>query len=550
MPNVQAGKIAASDLGSDRASVMDLLGQRASTVPDTPLLRDLTAGTSFTNAEFHDESQRWAGALLQLNVEPGDRVAAMLPTSADAFLTQAALGRIGAVFVPLDQQLRGRPLARALSAARIRHVLTTQASLEANAEVLAATDPAARVVILDAEEPHHPAVDPAALVGRTEFLASRAELPTPGAVDPASTQAIIFTSGTSGPAKPVALSFEALDNYARYLFPDAEQVWPAGAAYYSPWTMGHALGSIALGVAATRGLRLVVRDGFSAGHFWSDVSQHNCQLALAINVTPSLWHQPPLPTDHLNPLRMLGVSPLFRQFREFELRFGLQVTTIYGTTEIGPAVTSRRPLSQHAAGVPSRGYECRIADGDGADVAAGEVGELLVRHARRSHIMTAYDGLEEATAAAWHGGWFHTGDQFVEELGQLCFVGRAVDSIRHHGHGISSFEIEEEVLNLADVATCACVAHETDLDGAPDEDVRLFVVPRQGRTASPEAIHRHLASRLPRFMLPRYIDVVEELPVNAAGKVLRNRLRQAPITGQTWDRHEDWAPTAQRPPAG
>jgi crotonobetaine/carnitine-CoA ligase len=284
---------------------------------------------------------------------------------------------------------------------------------------------------------------------------------------------------------------------------------------------------------------LVVRDGFDSMQFWSDVRAFDCQMGLAINVASLLWDQPRRLEDSDNPLKVLAVTPLIREYRDFEERFDVRVTSIYGMTEIGPALTSGRPSNHRVSGTPTPGYRCRLVDADGQDVAPGAVGELMVRHDRANHLMTEYDGLPNATHEARRTGWFRTGDRFADNGGELCFVDRAKDSIRHHGQNVSSFEVEDEVRSHPAVLECACVGHPVPAAGeaeVADEDIRLFVVLHEGCTIDPDDLYLYMVERLARFMIPRYIEIIGVMPLNASGRTLKPELRSRPISPGTWDR--------------
>ena len=169
---------------------------------------------------------------------------------------------------------------------------------------------------------------------------------------------------------------------------------------------------------------------------------------------------------------------------------------------------------------------------DDAEVANGEPGEIVCRP-RAPHVMfEGYHRNAEATVAQWRNGWFHTGDfGRVDAEGVLYFVDRKKDAMRRRGENISSFEVEQSVLKHPAVADVAAHAVPSEFG---EDDVKICVVLREPVT--PEELFEHCAERMPRFALPRYIEVVEDLPRNAVGRVLKYVLRERGITPQTWDR--------------
>jgi crotonobetaine/carnitine-CoA ligase len=149
--------------------------------------------------------------------------------------------------------------------------------------------------------------------------------------------------------------------------------------------------------------------------------------------------------------------------------------------------------------------------------------------------------MPEATAEAWRNGWFHTGDQLlVNEDGDWVFVDRSKDAIRRRGENISSYEVEAEVLSHKDIDQAAAVAvPNPDMEeSAGDEEVKVVIVAVKGRTIDPRALTEYLVPRMPRHMIPRFIEIVDELPRTPSFKIKKAELRQAGITAATWDREK------------
>jgi acyl-CoA synthetase (AMP-forming)/AMP-acid ligase II len=210
---------------------------------------------------------------------------------------------------------------------------------------------------------------------------------------------------------------------------------------------------------------------------------------------------------------------------------GVELTQGYGMTELSgnavflDAAAHRRGLAGdeallRAAGTPAPGVEVRIAADDDRTLAAGELGEILVR---APQVMAGYWGDEDATAAALRGGWLHTGDVGrLDDQGLLHVVDRSKDVIITGGENVSSREVEDVLLAAPGVARVAVV-------GVPDptwgENVCAVVVPVAGVAFDADALVAEARSRLAGFKVPRHVVVVDELPVNAAGKVVKAELR-------------------------
>jgi carnitine-CoA ligase len=261
--------------------------------------------------------------------------------------------------------------------------------------------------------------------------------------------------------------------------------------------------------------------------------------AVLVSVGSLVWSAPERPDDADNPLRHVAMAPVIPESRRFEQRFGVRVSSLYGMTEIGPMLKAQSPEDHRVIGRPVGGYEVRLADPEGNPPPDGTAGELVVRHPEQLRAMSGYLGMPTETAEAWRGGWFHTGDLFERtESGEYRFVDRLKDCIRRHGRNISSFEIETEARSHPAVAQCAAVGFSGGSGSAiSDDEVKLFVVLRPGTALTARALSEFLADRLPRYMVPRFLETVDSLPVGTAGRPNKVQLRTRPNTAETFDRY-------------
>ena len=146
-----------------------------------------------------------------------------------------------------------------------------------------------------------------------------------------------------------------------------------------------------------------------------------------------------------------------------------------------------------------------------------------------------YYKMPEQTVAAWRNGWFHTGDAFrVDEDGWYYFVDRMRDTIRRRGENISSFEVETAVAEHDQVLECAAVGVPAEHG---EDEVIVAVIVRDAAAFDPAALVAFLEPRMPRFMVPRYVRVVADLPrTEASMRVRKHELRADGVTSDTWDR--------------
>jgi crotonobetaine/carnitine-CoA ligase len=307
--------------------------------------------------------------------------------------------------------------------------------------------------------------------------------------------------------------------------------------FYSPFTLFHMSGKLPPAVMAGCGGSVVMREHLSLSAFWDDIRRVGATTTIFSKVaTDLLMAEPPTPTDRDLPLRQVVMGPVAPDHAAFTERFGVRVGTAFNMTEISV------PLHSWQIGDPAScgrlrqgypGYECRLVDEHDLDVAEGELGELVVRTTVPWTLTAGYHGYPDKTAESWRNGWFHTGDAFRRVGEDYYFVDRFKDALRRRGENISSFEVELGVCSHPEVAECAVVAAP---GGDSGDEIKAVVVLTPGSTLTPEALMEHLAPRMPRFMLPRYVEVVAELPKTPTLKVRKAELRADALNQRTWDR--------------
>ena len=313
-----------------------------------------------------------------------------------------------------------------------------------------------------------------------------------------------------------------------------------GDGLYCAMPLFHNSGRSAFNYAMVRGGRFVFRDRFSATQFWDDVGKTGCVTAALVGpMTALLWSAEPDDADGDTPLRNVILGPMIPEIEQFEARFGVRAATGYGQTETGMAVTTgwdHGPWQN--CGRRREDYpwpEVRIVDEHDEPVPTGEVGELVVRSAEPWALNVGYHKMPEQTAAAWRNGWFHTGDAFrCDDDGWYYFVDRLRDTIRRRGENISSFEVETLVAEHPDVSECAAIGVPAALG---DDEVMVALIVRDPAAFDPDALLAFLEPRMPKFMLPRYVEVVDDLPrTEASMRVRKHELRARGVTADTWDR--------------
>ena len=346
----------------------------------------------------------------------------------------------------------------------------------------------------------------------------------------------MFTSGTTGPSKGVVINNHFELSFA-VIFNEIVSL-RADDVTYNFLPFFHIAGKFIMLGTMLADCRMLLRPRFSAGQFWPDVRAHGVTVTVGVGgICHMLWAEPPKPDDADNPLRMIYSVPNPHDVQEaFLARFGLELTEGYGSTEANIVVYTRpgEPTPRGTAGRAPPYYEVAIFDEMDRPVPPGTSGEIVVRAKHPYILMEGYDGLPEATLAAFRNLWFHSGDRgHMDENGFLFFHDRMKDAIRRRGENISSFEVERTVNKHPDVAETAAIAVPAEVG---EDEVKVVVVRNPGAALTEEALLRHCADEMPYFMVPRFIEFRADLPRTPTQKVRKVVLREEGITAATWDR--------------
>ena len=317
---------------------------------------------------------------------------------------------------------------------------------------------------------------------------------------------------------------------------------------YCPYPLFH-LDAAVMTVAPALLLRAVAAIGerFSLSRYWDEMRALQATVFDFMGATLTmLWKQAPTPRDREHRARLGWGVPLPAWAPDFERRFGCRLVELYGSTEVGCIMVTPldAPRREGSCGKVLGRWTARLLDEQGFEVAVGEPGELAVRPNEPSVIMDGYYGMPDATLVAFRDLWFHTGDLLRQDAdGYFYFVGRRKDIVRRRGENISAAEVEMGIEAHADVLECAVIGVPSAMT---EEEVLACVVLRPGAALTGDALAAHCAQRMARFMVPRYIRFVPELPKTPTDKVEKFRLQQQGITADTWDGEKAVAPSAIR----
>ena len=511
------------------------LAELARTDPDGMCMLDVDGRTA-TYREANDAVRAWAAAYARIGVRSGQPVLTLVPNSFESYYAWLGVAMLKAIEVPTNTMYRGAMLAHLLNDSGAEIAVIASRFLDRLAEVAAEVTHLKTVVVPDAE------VDVPALpfdVVRGDDFLRDAPLDVIGdGPEYYDVACMIYTSGTTGPSKGVLVPWAELYEFVRIL-PD--DTLPVGRALYTTFPAFHVSGKAMLYLTADRRGVLVLREGFSLSEFWNDIRNFDCfSCGLVGPMAAMLMLAPPSPDDADNPLQTTFMGPLIPQVEEFKARFGMRVGTGFGMTEIGVPLSSNgfdlvntTSCGRRRTGPP--GYQVKVVDERDEEVPVGTVGELVVRADDPWVINLGYWNLPDKTAAAWRNGWFHTGDGFKEdEDGNFYFVDRLKDAIRRRGENISSFEVEAGINAHPAVQECAVIGVPSELG---EDDVKAVIVLTPDAELTPAELIEFLEPRMPRFMIPRYVEFVAALPkTDATFRTQKVKLRDDALNDRTWDR--------------
>ncbi len=518
-------------------TIVHLLHHRAETHADRLFLEVGDVAWSFAHAA--DVAARRAGALADAGIRRGDRVATLLRNGPELVELFLGCAWTGAILVPINVASKGAQLDHVLANAAPRAVAVAGDLVEQLRGLPGSLPEELEHLWLVGQSTH------ASLGGRrlAPFpAASNPVAPQPGG--PADPLAVLYTSGTTGPSKGV--------------------VCPHGQFWWWGVNTGSALGIRGDDVLHTclplfhtnalntlvqglvHGTRVVVADRFSASRFWERLTEAGATVTYILGAMATiLAGRDPSPLDRAHRVRVaLAPATAPSLWPVFEQRFGIRLVEAHGMTEtnlaIGPRDGEQRPGWM---GRVMPGFEARIVDDDDQELPPGEAGELVLRADEPWAFATGYRGMPEETLAAWRNLWFHTGDRAVRDTdGWFRFLDRTKDAIRRRGENISAWEVEQALGAHPRVADVAAVPVPSELG---EDEVMVFVVAR-GDAPDPADLVRFAVERLPYFAVPRYVELVDDLPLTENGKVRKFVLRQRGVSAATWDR-EAAGMTVERP---
>ncbi|HEY0317710.1 MAG TPA: AMP-binding protein [Solirubrobacterales bacterium] len=516
--------------------ITKILGEAAAEHGDRPFLVFKEPQVQFTYAEVDQNSSAAAAGFAEKGLKAGDRALVLLGNRPEFVFSWLGIPKLGATVVPVNPDWKGETLEYILLDADPRIVVVGADIYERVAPVIEKMNEVEAVVVCGELPADAPACGVEVVPWEEIAGADPADLPE-ARVRHDNVLAILYSSGTTGRPKGIMMPHAQIYAFARQWIracnfggDGAEEV------LYSPTPLYYMLASI-IGFVPTMivGGRMHIAPRFSAATYWQDIRECEATTAHSVfSVIPIILKQPPSPADRDHNCRTVYIS---KTNKEFEERFGVRCVEIYGSTEMN--IVSYNPWDAPrdlSCGKAAPNFELKIVDDDDRELPTGEVGEIVTRPREPFLISYGYYNKGEATAEAWRNLWFHCGDRgYLDEDGYLFYVDRKKDVIRRRGENISSYELERQVNGHPAVLESAAIPVPSELE---EDDVMVYVAVKAGESVTGPELAAFLEDKLPKFMMPRFFDFVDEMPRTTSTKIEKYKLRELGIRASAWDREK------------
>jgi crotonobetaine/carnitine-CoA ligase len=509
---------------------------------DRPFLSWTDAGAPMSYRQVNLLVNRLAYGFRRSGVSKGDRVAIFGPNSLEYVYSYLALAKLGAVEVAIGEGSKGAFLEHQIRLTAPKIMITTPALLDRLRGSEGGLQTIQTVFLWTSENGSAQGKSTDCLEIDFSTLYDPETSNPVETVLPTDTAAILFTSGTTGPSKGAQLP------HSQVCFFAAQNAALTGLGvedvFLTGFPLSHANAQVlTVNSSLIAGAHAVIYERFSASDYIGRVRRSGATVVNLLGATMAfICAQPKTEDDRRHRLRCVHATPLSPELaKAFTERFGeVEFVSAFGQTEISMPLMSPpdEPIPTGACGkLLNDWYEVRLVDRETSEeISEGGVGELLLRPKQPGIITSGYFGMPEKTVEAWRDLWFHTGDAFRRDAeGWYYFVDRVKDALRRRGENISSFEVESVVRSHPAVMECAVVAVKADDDGGEDE-VKACVVLKTGESLSFDEMIAWCDLRMPSHMVPRYLEVLAELPRTPSEKVRKTELRDAGVTPGTWDR--------------
>ncbi len=493
-----------------------VLTERAKISPNTESLVDPATGERYTFRETNARCNRLANALLRLHLNPGERVGCLMANRPQYVEAYYACAKAGFVFVALNWRLTAAELTYQLSDCGASAVLYG-AEQRPVVESLRTQFPQIRWLDVDSEE------------FTTMFDAASAHEPPIGAGGK-DILYMMYTSGTTGRPKGAAMSHQANIAWLASMLATSDLRLGDRQITVAPLFHIGGLGMVMCGVY--RGVTTVLLRAFEPGQMWDLVAQERINICFLVPAMLNFMYQHPKRGEvDYSSLRgvVCGAAPVPLSLIDAYTKMGIDIYQVYGLTEthggiclLGPDDAKSR---QGSTGRAYFGLDVKVVDKAGEEVPPGIPGEVITRG---PHLITCYWNNPAATQDSIRDGWFYTGDiAEVDEDGFIYIRDRSKDMIISGGENIYPAEIEDVLLGHPGVQEAGVIGQPSTKWGESPCAVIVRSANWQRSDAELfEELKTYVQSRLARYKQPKVFQVIDVLPRNPSGKILKRILRE------------------------
>jgi acyl-CoA synthetase (AMP-forming)/AMP-acid ligase II len=505
--------------------IQHFLEYYARNIPDIPCLT--LDGSTVSYSEVDRLANRLGNGLVALGVGRGQRVAILGENSLEHLLLFMACGKVGAVAVSLNYRLAPAELAFILNDADTRVLLMLDNSLLDTLTALRSALPPA-VEILTRGADHS--------IDWDNWLAQQSDGHSGIAVEPGNALLQLYTSGTTGNPKGVVSTHNnvlALCMMNTTLMPDRPNAGMANLICAPLFHIG-GVGSILISIYG--GLGTILHKAFDPAIVVDDIEKYPVNSIFMVPaMIMAVLNLPGIGQRNFSNLKQIyyGASPISESVLRRALAvFGADFVQMYGMTETTGTVVNLsaadhvlalagRPELLASCGRASVGAELKIMDTEGDEVPCGDVGEIWVKSDSN---LESYYNLPEETAKNVTDGWVHTGDAgYLDTEGYLYLKDRIKDMVVSGGENIYPVEVENAIAHHPAVVDVAVIGIPNEKYG---ESLLAFVVLSDGATMSSEELVEFCRDRIAGYKIPRQLEIIQEMPRNPSGKILKKELRK------------------------
>jgi len=501
---------------NDLKNFSDVITNQANINSDKEFIYDVRSERSYSYGEFDRIVTKTANYLISLGVTSGDRVTVVIENSPEYCFFYFGVIRAGAILNPMPFTSHKEEIMKNVRLVEPKLIFIDQRKAREFGEETAAN---IIFITIQKERPYE------------QMIAGMSETVPAVSLDPDAPACLYYSSGTTSDPKGVLYSHRNMIVLIASIC-RGFRFQLNGEVHLIMLPLGHtASTNYSLLPCAYSGGKIIMAESFwhIRNKIWKLIEGHR---ATYMEVVPTVLYS--ILNIYREPIREdtscmryvgCGSAPLQKGVQEsFFERFGLKVANLYGLSETGPTHIDD-PLSptwkSGTIGVPLDVNEVKIYDDNGIELADGETGEIVVKG---ENVFVGYFRNETLYKNVVRDGWFFTGDLgYRDDQGVFYFVDRKKDLIIKGGINIVPGEIDEILMLHAAVKEGVTIGVPDEMFG---EEVKSFVVVKDGMSVTPDEIIAHCGKYLPKTKTPKFVDIVADIPKTHSGKLLRKKLRE------------------------